>query len=241
MIRSLAIAIPAASLMLIAAAPPVTPPANKPAAPPAEAPSTPPADAPSAPAAPAAPPAENPKPKDPIGRVAVPTKDDLQIRPGALALVTDATSGQPFWIFGYTVVNTTGKTQRFTPRFELVTGDGIILKAGSEVPPEAQRRLQRAMGKLEAADQFQIMGDILEGEANAREGFAIWPANKGDTKNLTLFISGLSRAMDTRVDESSGKTVTLRRTLQRKYSLPGQADPRVLTEAPFVSETWVMR
>lgn len=181
------------------------------------------------------------KPKDPVARVAAPTKDDLQIRPGSLVLMTDEVSGQPYWIFTYTVVNTTGKTQRFTPRFDLVTAEGIIMAAGNNVPPEAQRRLQRAMGKLEAADQFQIMGDILEGEANAREGFVIWPASKGDHRELTMYIAGLSRAMDVRTDESTGQQVVTRRTMQRKYSLPGNPDPRRQVEVPLVSETWVMR
>ncbi len=181
------------------------------------------------------------KPKDPVRRVATPTKDDLQLRPGALTLITDAPSGQPYWVFTYSVLNTTGRTQRFTPRFELVTGEGIILSAGSDVPPEAQRRLQRVLGKLEAADQFQIMGDVLEGEANAREGFAVWPANKGDAKEMQLYITGLSRAMDREVDPATGKSITLRRVLERRYSLPGVPDPRVVVEAPFISETWVMR
>ncbi len=178
---------------------------------------------------------------NPAGRVARATPDDLEMRSGTLVQVTDAESGQPYWVFSYTVANSTGKPQRFAPRFELVTGDGKVMSAGSDVPPAAQRRLQRALGKMAAADQFQIMGDILEGEANAREGFAVWPAKAGDTKNLTLYVTGLSRAQDTRTDESTGNQVTLRRTLQRTYSVPGEVDPRVLCEAPLVTETWIMR
>lgn len=194
----------------------------------------------SAPAAPkAAPPAA--KPVNPAGRVAPATKDDLEIRPGSLTLMTDAQSGQPFWVFTYQVVNKTGKPQRFAPTFELVTGEGKILAAGADVPPEAQRRLQRAMGKMDAADQFQIMGDILEGEANARDGFVVWPANTGDMKELTMYITGLSRAVDVRTDPASGQTVNLRRTMQRTYTLPGQPDPRVSHDATLVSETWLMR
>ncbi|MFO0782503.1 MAG: hypothetical protein U0636_02305 [Phycisphaerales bacterium] len=194
----------------------------------------------SAPAAPkAAPPAA--KPVNPAGRVAPATKDDLEIRPGSLMLITDTQSGQPYWVFTYQVVNKTGKSQRFAPTFELVTGEGKILAAGADVPPEAQRRLQRALGKVDAADQFQIMGDILEGEANARDGIVVWPASAGDTKELTMFITGLSRAVDVRTDPASGQTVNLRRTMQRSYTLPGQPDPRVAHDATLVSETWLMR
>jgi hypothetical protein len=181
------------------------------------------------------------KPVAPVQRVAPATPDDLELRPGTLVQVTDAATGQPYWVFSYVVANKTGKPQRFAPRFELVTGEGRMQTAGSEVPPEAQRRLQRMMGKMEAADQFQIMGEILEGEANAREGFAVFSAKSGDTKELTLYIAGLSRAQDTVVDPSTGAKTVLRRTLRREYSVPGVVDPRVQTEAPLVIEAWVMR
>jgi hypothetical protein len=215
MIRSLAVVLPLAAVVLMGASQEApTPPSGQPA----------------------------PKaPSNPVGRVAPATPDDLEVRPGSLTLVTDTESGQAYWVFCYTVVNKTGRTQRFAPRFELVGGDGKVLAAGADVPPAAQRRLQRRMGKMEAFDQFQIMGEVLEGEVNARDGFAVWPAKQGDSKELTLFLTGFSRAQDTRTDASTGQTVTLRRTLQRSYSVPGQTDPRVSAEAPLVAEAWIMR
>lgn len=173
------------------------------------------------------------------------TKDDLDFRPGNLSLVTDPQGGARYWIFTYEVANKTGKAQRFSPRFELLMGDGTILLGGSDVAPEVGRRLQRAAAAPDAADQFQIMGDILEGEENARDGYVVWPA-KGDAKDVTLFVTGVSAAFDRVKDPSTGKETFLRRTWARDYTLPGSSDPRESAQATVVrregqDHRWLMR
>jgi hypothetical protein len=180
--------------------------------------------------------------KDLIPKVKPATANDLDFRPGSLSIVTDAESGQRFWVFTYTVANKTGKTQRFSPRFELLTGDGFILSAGQDVPVEAASRVKRAAASAQAVDQFQIMGDILDGEANARDGFVIWPA-KGDSKDITLFVCGMSSAFDRRTDPATGKDVIVRRSWARHYTVPGISDPRLAQQASFdaLKDTWLMR
>ncbi len=177
-----------------------------------------------------------------IPQVKPATKSDLELRPGSLMLVTDAPTGQRYWVFNYTIVNKSGKTRRFSPRFDLLMGGGEILSGGSDVPAEVSRRLQRAVAKPEAIDQFQIMGEILEGEANAREGFVVWPA-KGDSKEVTLFVTGVSAAFDRVKDPATGKETLVRRTWTRTYAVPGTADPRVSSEATFdpLKDAWIMR
>ena len=185
--------------------------------------------------------------KDSSGKALIPkvkpaTANDLDFRPGSLSVVTDAESGQRFWVFSYTIANKTGKTQRFSPRFELLMGDGVILTAGKDVPVDAARRVQRAAASAQAVDQFQIMGDILDGEANAREGFVIWPA-KGDAKDITLFVTGMSSSFDRRTDPATGKDVIVRRSWSRHFTLPGVSDPRLSQEASFdpLKDDWLMR
>lgn len=173
------------------------------------------------------------------------TKDDLEFRPGTLSLVTDPQGGARYWIFTYEVANKTGKPQRFSPRFELLMGDGTILLGGSDVAPEVGRRLQRSAAAADAADQFQIMGDILEGEENARDGYVVWPA-KGDAKDVTLFVTGVSAAFDRVKDPATGKETFLRRTWARDYTLPGSSDPRESAQASVVrregqDHRWLMR
>lgn len=173
------------------------------------------------------------------------TKDDLEFRPGTLSLVTDPQGGARYWVFTYEVANKTGKPQRFSPRFELLMGDGTILLGGSDVAPEVCRRLQRIAAKPDAADQFQIMGDILEGEENARAGYVAWPA-KGDAKDVTLFVTGVSAAFDRVKDPATGKETFVRRTWARDYTLPGISDPRESAEATAVlregqTSRWLMR
>lgn len=177
-----------------------------------------------------------------IPKVKPATANDLDFRPGTLRLVTDAESGARFWVFTYTIANKTGKTQRFSPRFELLMGDGTILEAGRDVPVEAGRRVLRSVGSDQALDQFQIMGEILDGEANAREGVVVWPA-KGDSKEITMFVSGMSFAFDRVKDPATGKDAIIRRSWSRQYSVPGSPDPRVASEASFdpIKDAWLMR
>ncbi len=177
-----------------------------------------------------------------IPKVKPATANDLDFRPGTLRLVTDAESGARFWVFIYTIANKTGKTQRFSPRFELLMGDGTILEAGRDVPVEAGRRVLRSVGSDQALDQFQIMGEILDGEANAREGVVVWPA-KGDSKEITMFVSGMSSAFDRVKDPATGKDAIIRRSWSRQYSVPGSPDPRVASEASFdpIKDAWLMR
>ena len=177
-----------------------------------------------------------------IPKVRAATADDLDFRPGALSIVTDTPTGGRFWVFTYTIANKTGKTQRFSPRFDMLMGDGVILTAGKDVPVDAARRMQRAVASAQAMDQFQVMGDILDGESNAREGFVIWPA-KGDAKDMTLFVSGMSAAFDRCTDPATGKDVIMRRTWSRHFAVPGESDPRHGTEAAFdvMKDQWLMR
>jgi len=179
------------------------------------------------------------------------TRDDLDFRPGLLQLVTDQQSGGRFLVFTYVVANKTAKTQRFTPRFELLTGEGLVFVGGSDVPPDASLRVRRAAAGPRALDQFQIMGDIAVGEANAKEGVVIFPAS-GDLKDLTLFVSGMSMAFDFVTDPAtgapvndpkSGRPAVVRRSWSRHYSIPGVSDPRESPEARFdvTKDAWVMR
>jgi len=171
------------------------------------------------------------------------TRDDLDFRPGLLQLVTDQQSGGRFLVFTYVVANKTGKTQRFLPRFELLFGDGSIRSAGSGVKPEITRRLQRACASAQALDQFQIMGEIADGEANARDGFVIWEIPAGaDLKDVTLFVSGTSPAFD-REDDGSGNARITRRTWARNYRFGGSSDPALAVAADFdpLEDRWVMR
>jgi hypothetical protein len=178
----------------------------------------------------------------PIARPRPATPDDLELRPGTLTLVTDDATGDRFLVFTYTVANKTPRTQRFTPRFELLMGDGTLLEGGKGVDVDAGVRIRRAAAGPRALDQFQVMGDVAVGEQNAKEGVVIFPA-KGDMKDMTLFVSGTSIAIDRVPDPKSGKETIVRRTWVRHYGINGAADPRRSTEAAFDStkDEWVMR
>lgn len=175
-------------------------------------------------------------------RVKPATRDDLDFRPGALNIVTDESTGQRFLVFTYVVANKTGKAQRFAPRFELLMGDGTILTGGKDVPVDAAVRLRRSCASPRALDQFQVMGEIQEGEEHAKDGVVIWPA-QGDMKDVTLFVTGISAAFDRVADPQGGKDTIVRRTWVRHYSLPGVQSPATSAEASFdtLKDAWIMR
>jgi hypothetical protein len=171
------------------------------------------------------------------------TRDDLDFRPGLLQMVTDQQSGGRFLVFTYVVANKTGKTQRFLPCFDLLFGDGSTRSAGTGVQPEVVRRLQRACASAQSLDQFQIMGDLADGEANARDGFVVWEIPAGaDLKDVTLFVSGISAAFDRQVD-ASGKARISRRTWTRTYRFRGSSDPALTVAGDFdqLEDRWIMR
>ena len=68
--------------------------------------------------------------------------------------MTDSETGSRFWVFTYVIANKTGKSQRFSPRFELLMGDGTVLEAGRDVPVDAARRMQSAAAGPRALDQL---------------------------------------------------------------------------------------
>lgn len=171
------------------------------------------------------------------------TADDLDFRPGLLQLVTDQPSGGRYLVFTYVIANKTGKTQRFLPRFELLFGDGAIRSAGSGVKPEVSRRLQRACASAQSLDQFQIMGEVADGEPNARDGFVVWEIPAGtDLKDVTLFVTGTSAAFDRETD-AEGKAIITRRTWVRDYHFRGTVNPAVAAAGEFdpIHDRWIMR
>lgn len=175
-------------------------------------------------------------------RVKPATPDDVEFRPGILSLVTDEATGQPYLVLTYVVANRTGKTQRFTPRFELLMGDGTMLDGGRDVPADVAARLRRAAAGERALDQFQVMGDIADGESNAKEGFVVWPA-RGDMKEFTLFVTGISAAWDMAPEANGGASQMLRRTWTRHYSIAGAPHPASAAQASFdpLKDAWIMR
>jgi hypothetical protein len=163
---------------------------------------------------------------------------DLSFTPSDLRLWKDPETGAHFWFFTYEVVNNTGKDQRFAPRIEMLTDEGAVVRQGVDVPVRVSREIKEFIGDPLLEDQFEILGMVLQGEANARSGLVVFrvPALSDSEKHrafhrserehlehteLTVFVQGLSTETRKEPDAKSGGTVTLRKTVRLDYLVPG--------------------
>ena len=173
---------------------------------------------------------------------------------------------ETYWYIVYTVVNTSGRSQKFFPLFQIVTDDLRVydtdIGIGTLVFDAIRERCKITHPYL--VDPTKAIGPLLTGEDNARESVAIW-RNVDLTRNgFKVYVAGLSgetqlvrnpsydpkqpevievTGPDGRVIEqtTNSKYFTLRKTLEIGYTLPGS--PAALPNAvPERGATrWIMR
>lgn len=163
-----------------------------------------------------------------------------------MRLFVDARDGTPYWYMTYKVVNNTGEDQRFAPKFELVDDEGRITVSGKGVPSEVGRMLLRRLNNPLVEDQYSILGDILEGEGNAKEGIVVFRVTQLDSKELVMFVSNLSSERRL-IRDAKGSVAEVRRQIRVAFAVPGDAIPRgsealeLLDDAKEPNPSWVWR
>ncbi len=146
-----------------------------------------------------------------------------------------------FWYLPYKVVNRTGQDRMFVPEFTIATDEGDIIAAGRGVPSAVYDAIAQRMNNPLLESPARIVGKIRQGNDNAKEGVAIWPAFEADITRLTVFVGGLSG--ETQLVDVPGQdqpTLTSK-TLMIDYDLPGRpADPQ---DQPVTAagKRWIMR
>lgn len=164
---------------------------------------------------------------------------ELEFKPGPLRLYVDPLSGNSYWYFTYTVANYTDRDRMFAPKLELFTDGGEIIRSGRNVPSRINKQLRDYLANPLLEDQNRIIGELLVGRENAREGLAVWPVNdlsvtqlthlrefKKELTQLTLFVAGLSSDAMVIVHPLTKEPVRLQRTLRREYIVPGNPSDR---------------
>ena len=102
-----------------------------------------------------------------------------------------------------------------------------------------------------------IIGKLLQGNDNAKTGVAIWPDFDARSGVIDIFVGGLSgemteitlpEAIEVMQLDASGKqnkvtksTVVLNKTLDLRYSVPGEASNRANVTPVLEKKSWVMR
>ena len=171
----------------------------------------------------------------------VPYRWELNFDAGPLRMYADPESGQHFWYFTYIVTNRTGRDQLWAPNLTLFTDAGEILPAGKDVPSYVVEDLLELLGNQFLEGQNEIIGDLLQGRENAREGLVIWPARNIGVNEMSLFVSGISGETARVKNPITQSDIVLRKSLQRDYLIRGDATARGSEPIEVVSEQWILR
>ncbi|MFK7961420.1 MAG: hypothetical protein AB8G96_12950 [Phycisphaerales bacterium] len=171
-----------------------------------------------------------------------PVQWELEFEPGPMRLYVDPLNGDGYWYFTYQITNQTGQDRVWAPDLVLYSDAGEILESGRDVPNRVREAARQMLGNDLLELPSEIIGDLLRGRENAREGLAIWPADDLSVNELTLFIGGISGETARVRHPRTGQEFILRKTMVREYLIRGEAlaygdDPFELTIPPF----WVMR
>lgn len=176
----------------------------------------------------------------------IPRRWQLAVEPGPLRIATVQTQAGPqsFYFLTYKVTNTSDQDLLFAPSFDLVTGEGEPRRSGRDVSAEVTREI---LGRLESPfmqDQISIVGTLLQGEANAKEGVVIWPVNDTRVSEILIFAAGFSgetRGIEIKNAEGKLERVLLRKSLMMRFEAPGELREMAGKELPRVESRWVLR
>jgi hypothetical protein len=171
-----------------------------------------------------------------------------------------------FWYMVYTVTNTSPRSQRFFPLFQIVTEDLRVHDTDMGIDPlvfDAIRERNRITHKY-LVDPTKAIGALLSGDDYSRESVVIWRQIDLTLCGFSVYVAGLSGEMrfipnpahDPQKPETrkttgpdgkatevtvNPKNFTLRKTLQIRYTLPGSPDARPAAMPERDQVRWIMR
>ncbi len=166
----------------------------------------------------------------------------LDFQPGEFRLYTDPETRQNYWYFTYKVVNRTGQDRWWAPKMELLEDHGRLRRSGKDVSPITVKRIEALIGNRLIEGQYQIIGEIRQGEANAKEGFVVWSSDSLLATELHLFIRGMSsefKKMPNPIE--GGEEITMHKTMKLDYRVPGNPQTRGSTVVDCEQTEWILR
>jgi hypothetical protein len=171
---------------------------------------------------------------------------DIKASPLRMALVqTPNGAARSYFYMTYLVTNNTASDILFAPAFELTTDEGVVLRSGRDVPFEVTKAIIERLGNPMLEDQIGIVGNLLRGEENAKEGVVIWPMPTHHCNELAVYAAGFSGETATmelpnpQTGELERKL--LRKTLMLRYRAPGEFDAAFGSPLEPYETRWIMR
>ncbi len=178
------------------------------------------------------------------------------IAPRRIVLTPPGSKGpQAYWYMTYKVTNNTKEEHPFLPLFELMTHDGQLIRGDKDVPASVFDAIKERERNQFLEPSEKIIGRILVGADQAKDGVAIWPEVDPHVGKFSLFVKGLTgeselyqlldgnyvkvEDMNKLPAEQRDKLIVLHKTLQMDYQVAG--DPGPATQAEELNLEWVMR
>jgi len=178
----------------------------------------------------------------------VPRRWQLDFKIGPLRMVTlDSPEGgrQSYYVLTYRVTNTSGEDLLLAPAFELSTASGELLRSGRSVPAWVTTRILELLNNPLIEDQISILGVIMQGEENAKDGVVIWPVTDMHPEEIAIYASGFSgeTKYQENKDPKTGEPVrsVLRKSYMSRYMMPGELVGRGTDPFEPYEQSWIMR
>jgi hypothetical protein len=180
-------------------------------------------------------------------------------------VVDDPKSGKrnAYWYMTYTVTNPTEKPIEFTPSFQLLSQNSKSfepVRSDLGIPTVVFQTIFNREGNKFLESARKIQGTLNPGVEQARDGVAIWPEPQTRMGRFEIFVGGLSgeyaimkkqggrfvqidlkKAAEELKGVPESDRITLRKTLQLSFHIPG--DEIRPGEDPVMKkgQKWVMR
>jgi hypothetical protein len=168
----------------------------------------------------------------------VPVSWELDIKTTAPDRVV--VDGKTYWYIRYTVTNNTGKDILFTPDFQLISDTGQVVTGNHGIKRNVYEKIKSLYAGTYVESPFEIFGSLKQGDDNARDSIAVFGDVDVDTRNVHVFISGLSGETTEVKDPVTDKVIVLHKTLVFDYDLPGE-QIKIDPQPKLKSKRWVMK
>lgn len=170
---------------------------------------------------------------------------DFKIGPLRMAKVAGKDGSVRSYLYlTYQVVNKTGEDVLFAPSFELSDGEGNVLRSGRGVPLDVVDKLQGDLQNKFLEDQISILGMLMQGDENAKDGIVIWPFDNMTASEVTVYAAGFSgevSQVEIRDAKGAMQKVAMYKTHMSRYKTGGDMTNRGSEPFTAYENTWIMR
>ncbi len=174
----------------------------------------------------------------------VPRRWELQVDTSELHLVTIDVPGlgaRKYMYMTFKTTNNSGQDLLFAPSFELSDGDGHVYRSGRDVPMVVTQNLLQQTQNPFIQDQIGVIGELLQGAENTKDGLVIWPVEGFNPSQITVYAAGFSGETKTVASPDGKDKFILRKSLRLEFLPPGDLSTIAGDTFAVNTRSWIMR